>query len=182
MKSIIIALTFFLQMQLDKPERGNVKQDFAKLAIKGNREVQLKLKEIYLEQEPDFLGESKMRLRFVLKNIGKCLIYVDTLGSKEDRILLDDVFGGVACLQAFNIDNPNNLPCCNLSMGYSNFDFSTITDIKPGKTLKFSLPVDHLSGGRCVRIRYWTEKSSPPISEDEYKYIWVSVGVIFSAK
>jgi hypothetical protein len=176
MNIFIITLTLLIQMQpYYSLEKENIKQDYTKVTIKGDIEVQLKQKQIYLRQESDFLGASKMWSKFVLKNKGKRIIYVETTAVNEDRILLDDVFEGEACLQLFNIDNPNNLPCCKLSMGYSSFELGSITEIKPGKTLKFMLPVDHLSGGRCVRIRYWTGQVSPPISENDHKYIWVKI-------
>jgi hypothetical protein len=117
-----------------------------------------------------------MRARLQLLNRAKESIFVnafDLSPSEDDRALLRDVFEGEQCRQALTRRKRNDNPSGALGIGYSRLHTSSIIEVPPGKSLQFSVPLDHLSGGRCVRVRYWTETERPPVSEQGYRFLWL---------
>ena len=126
--------------------------------------------------EPAFIGENKVRARLHLRNKGTGTIFVEAFAlttARNDSALLDDVFEGEQCRQAENDANRNDDPGVALGIGYSRLHTFGILEIHAGKSLQFSVPLDHLSEGRCVRIRYWTETATPPSSRDRYRFLWL---------
>lgn len=126
--------------------------------------------------EPAFVGEDKMRARLQLLNRGNVSVFVnafDLSSSENDRALLHDVFDGEQCRQALHSNKRNDDAGGALGIGYSRLHTSSILEIRPGDSLQFSVPLDHLSGRRCVRVRYWLESANPPLSGDGYRFLWL---------
>jgi hypothetical protein len=117
-----------------------------------------------------------MRARLQLLNRANVSIFVkafDLSTSENDRALLHDVFEREQCRQALTSGKRNDNPGGALGIGYSRLHTSSIIEIQPGKSLQFSVPLDHLSGGKRVRVRYWTDIARPPVSEDGYRFLWL---------
>jgi hypothetical protein len=117
-----------------------------------------------------------MRANLLLNNRTNKLLFFEVLGlshSKNDNALLHDVFNDEQCRQALYDSKHNNDPGGELNIGYSNSEIFTILGIKSGNSLQFSVPIDHMSGGKCIRVRYWIGDSTQPKSRDEYHYIWI---------
>jgi len=129
-----------------------------------------------IRHEPAFIGEDKMRVRLQLLNRAKEPVFVkafDLSAEENDRALLHDVFEGEQCHQALTSRKRNDNPGGALGIGYSRLHTSSIIEIPPGKSLQFSVPLDHLSGGRCVRVRYWTGGERQPGSDEGYRFLWL---------
>jgi len=112
----------------------------------------------------------------MLVNGGNASIFVkafDLSTASDDRALLHDVFEGEPCRQALNSVNRNDNPGGALRIGYSRLHTSSILEIHGGNSLEFSVPVDHLSADRCVRVGYWTEIARVPVSQDGYRFLWL---------
>jgi hypothetical protein len=97
----------------------------------------------------------------------------DLSSSENDRALLYDVFDGEQCHQALHSNKRNDDPGGALGIGYSRLHTSSIMEIRPGESLQFSVPLDHLSRGRCVRVRYWLDTEKPPVSGHGYRFLWL---------
>jgi hypothetical protein len=172
----LVVITILFHFELGLLAQTDVsKPGFTRIWQRSNADVSVRLEGI-VPHEPAFIGEDKMRARLRLVNGTKMPIFVnafDLSSSENDRALLHDVFEGEACRQALASTKRNDRPSGALGIGYSRLHTSSIMEIQPGKSLEFSVPLDHLSDGRCVRVRYWTENAKLPASEDGYRFLWL---------
>jgi len=162
-----VALSLLAQTEVSKP-------GITRIWHRSNGDVSVRFDGI-MPHEPAFIGEDKMRARLQLLNTASVPIFVrafDLSQSENDRALLHDVFEGEQCRQALS-SKRNDRPDGALAIGYSRLHTSSIMEIQPGKSLEFSVPLDHLSTGRCVRVSYWIENARAPVSEDGYRFLWL---------
>jgi hypothetical protein len=140
----------------------------------GNKGVGVALDGVRLH-EPAFIGEDRMRAFLRFLNTSRAAVFVqafDLTSTLGDGALLHDVFGEKQCRSVEKGSGVDNNPGGALGLGYSRLDTSTIVEVAPGSSISFSVPLDHLSRGRCVRIRYWIGSERRPSSEAEYQFLW----------
>jgi hypothetical protein len=127
-----------------------------------------------MSHQPAFVGEDGRRARLGLLNAGTVPAFIqafDLTAAADDSALLHDVFAKEQC-QEVRKQHPNYNPSGALGLGYSRIDTSSIVEVAPGSTFHFSVPLDHLSRGRCVRVRYWVGTERRPTSDAGYHFIW----------
>lgn len=164
----VVAMTLTAQSEPPKPP-------FKRIWHRSTANVRVSFDGV-VPHEPAFAGEDRMRARLQLLNKTNEPIFLkafDLGPSENDSALLHDVFEGGPCRQARNSKERDDNPVGALSIGYSRLHTSTIVEIEPGKSLQFSVPLDHLSRERCVRVRYWLGGASAPATEDGYSFLWL---------
>lgn len=125
--------------------------------------------------EPPFTGEAPLRVFLRLANRGSEEIFVeafDLSSRRNDSALLHDVFEDGVCPHSLTPASAKS--ASEPLIGYSRLHTYSVVPIAPAGSMQFSVPVDHLQRGRCVRIRYWIGGGgSPPSNASEYRYSYV---------
>ena len=163
----MLATTVWAELQTPRPA-------FVQVWHRSNQEVSVRLDGI-VPHAPAFVGEDAMRARLRFLNTGKASVFVqafDLTSGPDDAALLHDVFAKEACREVENSPHPNYNPGGALRIGYSRLETSSIVEVAPGGSLRFSVPLDHLSCGRCARVRYWVGSDRRPTSQDRYRFLW----------
>jgi hypothetical protein len=178
MKALIAAALLLPQLNMACMRQGEKsRQPFAQIVCRSSKEVSVKLESL-ATREPAHPGESGTRANLLLTNsTGKEEIYVAAFAldsSENSNALLHDVYEGEACRQAIHGSSRNDDPGGELDIGYSKRETFGILHVIPGDSLEFSVPIDHLSDGRCVRVRYWSYDESAVVPKDQYRYIWIA--------